>query len=120
MSEEVAVDQSAEVQDYVYIGAGPVLRRVGKGKDSQLRTYIKGDLISLTPKAAYQLRGNLETVGGLSIAPHRFDGLTHPHVVRAKPTTPEERAAQTLGASVSSKKTSLTGTAKRSFVNVPD
>lgn len=122
-SETSAVkDQSAELQEYVYIGEGPVHRRIGSGKESQLRTYIKGDKISLTPKAAFQLRGNLETLGGLSIAAHKFDGLSHPHVERRKPTSPEERAAETLGASVASKKASLTGTPSRkgSLAGVPD
>lgn len=119
MAAEVEAVEETEVQDYVYIGEGPVLRR--DRESNQLRTYIKGDLVPLTPKAAFQLRGNIETVDGLQIPASKFDGLEHPHVERRRPTTPEERAAGMLGASVASKKSSLTGTTRKgSLAGVPD
>lgn len=97
--------ESDDVQEYVLTGTGNVSRRQGK----QLKVYIPGDKIPLSPRAAYHLRGKLETLGGLKIPADLFDGKNHPHVERKAPTTPEERAAALVGSELASSKTSLAG-----------
>lgn len=76
-----------QVRPYIWNDLGPLARREG----SALVRYEKGDVILLSAKEAYRLRGSLTTEGGLMIPKSLFSPDEHPTVEQPKPSTPHNR-----------------------------